>query len=141
MENTTLVGRITLGNYTNIDEEHEDKEVFIELTDYLSGVTFAEVHMSIKSFAKVILGQGYIPMTFKLRGLDKVGKHHEVKTESILIDKQIYPGRVNRELVDSILKELEVDGWVADRDCFENWHKHNNGLVMVNFHRFVDVLE
>ena len=131
----TLRGRITLGKYMQ-SSETTDKAVFMEFQDETSHIQFLRLHMSLEDFAKAILGQGYIPITYELRGTENVGMILETKT--IVVPTRKYPNQYTEDEITELLMDYEIDGWMADRSAFANWHRFKDGNVEVIFRRFVD---
>ncbi|GAF90109.1 unnamed protein product, partial [marine sediment metagenome] len=58
-----MKGKITIGKVTCCETPEEDY-ISIRVEDEISSIEFVEVKMSLLDFAKVITGQGYVPMEF-----------------------------------------------------------------------------
>lgn len=104
--------------------------------------------MDFESFSKALLGQGNMPIEFQLRGLDKVGKKYEYKTEEVYVRTNGPEDRENA--IELAVRFEEVDGWIGDRnDCY-NHHKFlrrdskgndNYDVYSVSYRRWVDEKE
>lgn len=111
--------------------------VQITLTDRGSGITFADVTLTIEEFGSVLSGMSYTHCVTEVGGLDKLGKVHEHKTEHI-------PGLGydTWEQRFEMVKPYETDGWKADSYDLKtlNMHRANreDDTYSVTFRRWVD---
>jgi hypothetical protein len=110
--------------------------ISIEVNDKSSGVEFIELRISYADFAEAITGLSGIPITFKTRFLDKIGKlreHKEVNVVTFVSYK-----RYTKEEANAILAPYEVDGWKGRTDDLNNNHRRTKTGYNVTFVRYVD---
>lgn len=126
-------GAITIGR-------HSDQAIHIDIKDEGSGTNFVEITMSPADFATCLTGLYTTDVDVQVRGLEKVGKIREYKTESI---PRAHFGNVYEakpELIREVLSGYEVDGWQARDDDVRNHHNYSRDSVKVIFERWVENL-
>lgn len=108
----------------------------IKLEDVSSGITFLEVRLSLENMMKALTNLGNIDCTFKLRGIENVGKGYEHKTELVKVKRTF---GITDEEVDEVVQPYEVDGWSARKSDLKNHHNYlKDGYIKVHFSRFVE---
>lgn len=125
-------GKITISRYSsNYDME---RPVRIRIEDGNSGINFIEIALTLEDFANAVTGMGYVECQFEVRGLDKIGKRREVKTE--VVKTKSY--NVSKEEKLDLLKPFEVDGWIGSLDDLGNYHNRKDDGYSVGFVRWVE---
>jgi len=124
---TTLPGTLCISRTSST---HDADEIEIRFIDEESHVQFATFHISLENFAKALTGLGYVEGKIEYRGLNRVGKISESKTELVHCkpygdDKAKYKA----------LAEFEVDGWKARKGDIDNHHHYTPHGVRVVFFR------
>lgn len=102
----SLTGKITISRVTS----NEGGYIEVRLEDDNSGCQFASFKMSLEDFGAAVTGQGYMHGELEVRGLDKVGKYHEMKP-LIFEVKDSYGAK------DEAARECQKhadEGWIAD---------------------------
>ena len=131
-----MKGKITLGRYAS---NYEDiNPIRFQLEDDKSGVLFLDVKMTLKDFALMITGLGYIDCEFELKNSELVGKTREHKTENIVVRDA---WDITEEEKLEALKPFEVDGWIGSKYDISNHNNIVKGLsntYKVGFTRYVD---
>ena len=128
-------GNITLSRY---DSNYEDTHpIHLKVEDKDSGTQFIDIGMTLKDFAFLITGMGYIDCQFELRGLDVVGKKREHKKESVSLPPGMF--LPTKEQAKELIKPFEVDGWIGSIDDATNHHNRSrvSDNVLVSFVRFI----
>jgi hypothetical protein len=144
-EENKMNGKINISKiHTSSAEERDFVSITIE--DAKSGVTFFSGEMELSDFAKAVMGQGYMDITFKLRRIDLMGKTREYKKE--LVYSPVSPVTINTQpvdgLIDYLVSKYEIDGWKANRDDFSNYHNYKFDkelgvwIYTIGFTRFVE---
>ena len=131
MKALKLDGTISVSRPLNAPS-HKDG-FHITLTDDVSNVQFASIHVGLAEFAKALSSEGHIPVSITLRMLDKLGLVRELK-------KAFVPdlGSEGKSLA-----PFRVDGWEPGRAGeFGNHHyRHEHGGVkgyVCSFVRWVE---
>lgn len=93
-----------------INREYTD----IEVRDDKANITFAKIRLTQEELSMALSRQMYTPCTIEIRGLDLVGKKHEVSSFEFELPDW-YKRRDSQDVelkkyVDSFLN----DGWVSD---------------------------
>lgn len=137
-----MKGKISIGKVTCCGRPEEDY-ISITVEDELSSINFLEVKMDLESFAKALMGLGNVPVEFELRGLDRVGKRYEYKTEQVYVPND-HTGFTSDDLIDKAVSKKETDGWIGSRRDCKNQHNmvdcDKEGVTYnVHFCRWVDV--
>lgn len=119
---------------------HIDKPVEIRLMDDSSGVTFAEISVSLENFSEALFGLSHVECDAEVYPDAPLGKVVETKTE--LIPRPAYTSvkypEERKALAAKLFKPYEVDGWRGYVDDLFNMHRANGDNMMVTFSRFVD---
>ena len=115
----------------------EDDYFSISVQDEISRVHVIEVKLSLEDFSRAIASQG-VKATARYGCLAKIGLRHEVKTETVPIDRDWNYNQWGPGLMENV-KPFEVDGWVASIDEHCNHHYLCKGdKYRVSFHRWVE---
>lgn len=124
--------------YISISKVHNcktnDEYISIAIEDESSSIEFVTATMSLKDFTKALTGQGHIPIAYALRGVDKVGKEYQHKTEIVpfLFD-------ASEEDINKAVGRYEVDGWIGTKDDYKNHHNQTGPKgVRIVYYRWVE---
>ncbi len=131
-----LPGKLTI---SRIQSYGEEQPIRISVRDENSGTEFIEISVTYEDFASALTGLAMRPCTIRyLRGLDKVGKFHEMKKEVITLPEFVHRNimELNRSknrtdnadafaLLADYLDEYEVDGWRASGAMRDVTNSHN----------------
>lgn len=128
-----LKGQITITRNSN-------DEIGIEIRDVDSGMDFCRLSMTPHEFARAITGLGSRPCDLDIRGVSRLGKTREHKTEIIPVSAY----SIKDDEIDSLFATYQVDGWIGRRDDFKNGHRHSGDsgkhFYKVAFERWVDTI-
>lgn len=128
MSERTLKGRMVISRYSGNNDG-----ILIKIQDESSRVGFLTIDVSFESFAKILTSFEQ-EIEYEVRGLDKLGKTLETKTEYIEYNRW---DDDEGEYAEKI-KEFEVDGWQSDESQpYKNIHRRSNGKVAQRFVRWV----
>jgi hypothetical protein len=125
--------RLHIGAVTSTNRDGYSEYVTIEFTDESSSTRFLEAKLSLEDFGKLMAFNTEVETSVELRGLDKLGKKRENKTEKILCRHQDF------NKIGDLIKEFEVDGWKASNMDLKRWnhHRQNGDYYSVGFVRYV----
>lgn len=102
----------------------DQDRINITLRDKLSGVEFIDLEMSVEDFGYAVTGLGCQDITIEVRGLDRIGKRRETKTEIVPFERNITASEQGSlAAANRALKPFEVDGWIGRREDLFNHHK------------------
>ena len=135
-----LPGKITVGRVRGSDES---QPIRIEIIDTQSSVVVAEARLTLENFALALTGLGHVECEIEWRGVDRIGKVREFKTELIPTPDNPWrtdPSRRTEENLRAHVAPWEVDGWKAHWQDLHNSNKyrHEEKAYEVSFVRFVD---
>jgi len=128
-------GNITLSRY---DSNYEDTHpIHLKVEDKDSSTQFIDISMTLKDFAFLITGMGFMDCEFEVRGLDRLGKKRENKTEYVPVPKGTF--LPTKEEAKELIKAFEIDGWIGSIDDATNHHNRSRGsdTVLVGFVRWI----
>jgi hypothetical protein len=141
---TKLKGQLTIGRTRS---SHGPDTIRVSIRDQMSIMEFASIELSLENFSKAITGLAGVDGELEIRGLDRVGKKHECKTEAVDVPYEGYSLPRGFDFGPA-LKAWEVDGWEADRHQMENrnnWGRvislaedSHRVLIKTHFHRWVE---
>lgn len=100
-----LEGKITISKVSGYDGQY----VEIQIEDNGSRNRFVTVKLSLENFAKAIMNQGYIPMTFETGNLAVVGKDIESKELIFPVDGWFHA----KDFAEENCQKFAEDGWTA----------------------------
>lgn len=132
-------GKITISRWSNTIEG--EKQIHIVIEDGVSGVRILEFAMSLEDFAKALTGQGYVPGDLDLyrenvqyAGMKRIHKQVVVKTTRTQRNAYFTLKRDDdrSELLASILKPYEKDGWTGQGSYLFN-HHYAVGSMMIAY--------
>lgn len=93
----------------------------LSIQDERSRVVFLSVDLSYSEFGEIIAGHGKI-VDVEYRDLDKIGMKAELKHEIVTVP-EFGVWNLSEEQLKELVKDYEVDGWVADYDDLRNHHR------------------
>ncbi len=111
LKGSLSISRINDGGKGYIEISFEDKN---------SRVEFVEVKVSFENFTKALTGQGMIPMEFKTRGLNEVGKIKESKELVFLVSGYIE----GKDEAERCCQDYADEGWTAS-----GYFRSQNSLI------------
>ena len=137
-----MKGKISIGKVTCYGSSEEDY-ISIGVEDELSSISFLAVKMGLENFTKALMGLANVPVDFELRGIDRVGKRYEHKTEQVHIPHDV-DGNHSDIFIDRAIANWEIDGWIGRREDCKNHHnwvenRDNGSIFNVHFCRWVDI--
>lgn len=130
-------GRLSIGR---INSNMEDDYISIDVEDTNSRTHFLTMKLSLEDMMLALTGCSGIAVEMEFRGLNRLGKVRETKTEFI---QGAIGYKPDAYVIESLLMSYEVDGWEARRSDFEN-SKHyvtaKDGTLGWNvvFERYID---
>lgn len=124
---TLDIGRVT----SNTEEDY----IRIRVRDEVSGISFAELKLTLANLALALTGRGSIPCELETKNLENVGKRRETKRELIPILFDRWELKAEERAAES-LKPHEVDGWRGSTYDLLNGKQHDSKTT-VTFHRWV----
>ena len=107
--------------------------VSLSLVDSASRIEFVDVKFSLESFARALMGQGWIKSdSCEIRGLDKVSKTKVVEARCVEVPHIGY----DRETYVQWLKDnAQEEGWIIDTYLgSQSSITHTNGKATLNYH-------
>lgn len=141
--------KISIGQLTisSVHCNNEKDYIRIQIEDKSSSMIFLEAEIDFKSFAKCITGSACMPIKFGLRGIERVGKKHEVKSLEIVFPVELWYAQKEEQdrLITATIKPYEVDDWAGHTQDVKNHHnyirKTENGepIYRVSFYRWVNM--
>jgi hypothetical protein len=131
-----LPGKFTI---SRVQSNVGDDYIQIQFVEVNSGARFVAARIDLESFALAITGQASLPCDLDIRGLDRLGKKHEVKTEIVSYEGARFTDdlRVDPAAI-AALAPYEVDGWKGRVEDLFNHHNRSGPLCRVTFDRWVD---
>jgi hypothetical protein len=100
----SIEGKLTI---TRRRDSEDGDYMAIELRDYNAVITPVEIKISLHEFMMAISGMGYVPCTFEVSDLDKIGKVREQNRISFEIEKN------DKKLAIQEAKKYTPAGWTA----------------------------
>lgn len=101
----------------------------IEIGDDDSGCLIAQLKLTHRNFARAVFSHSHTPAEGRMGNVHRVGTIHEWKSEIVPIPL-LHGDHMDRDdpriwaIIQSAVKEFEVDGWEASiKDAF-NHHNH-----------------
>lgn len=113
--------------------------VQVRITDQLSGVRFAEIHMTLSDFALAVTGMAFVEGTLLYRGLDSVGKKKVIESREAMYSGTSYD---RAELESWLVENHQEAGWAIDpalRSQGSVSTHDGKTILRYSVHKFIDV--
>jgi hypothetical protein len=130
-----VLGKITISRtHSTIKGDY----ITLSVVDENAVIEPIDIKMTIEDFGRAITGEGRLPCSFVLRGVDKVGKVREAKP----LEFQLPDGETGKEAARAIAKRECPEGWtpwLSFNSQFSFFTKEGENWARTTIYRWVDL--